>query len=129
VKLYELHINEGIRPEPRSSVSGRLMAVKDQVKNIKRDAVEAGMKDEISQLEILIQRAQKNKSAVLSSKILDRVAQRINQVMLKLLQMDTQKTKRIEPRQTTKDTAKKYLNKLPAEMQKQIMDLNLFDGD
>lgn len=105
------------------------MAVKDQVKNIKRDAVEAGMKDEISQLEILIQRAQKNKSAVLSSKILDRVAQRINQVMLKLLQMDTQKTKRIEPRQTTKDTAKKYLNKLPAEMQKQIMDLNLFDGD
>ena len=59
MKLFCLY--EGVAPEPRSTLSGRIMSLRDKTKIIEKPAKEAGLDQELVRINELIKRAQKTK--------------------------------------------------------------------
>jgi len=121
LRLEQLH--EGILPEPRSSLSGRITALREKSKTAEKAAVKAGMGNEIEHVNNLIVRAKKNKLTVLASKILSKAEEKLNSVITKLMKYDTMETRRSMPRQDIKDTAKRYMDKLPARESGKLKEL------
>lgn len=85
MRLNKLYLEGNLTPPPRSAISGRIVNLRDKTKLLSRAASGTKFEVEVSKINDLIDRAQKNKASTLSNKILNKAEEYINGLIFKLL--------------------------------------------